>query len=104
VKYPGLLAPLRVPKGAWQVISMDFIEGQPLSGSATCILVIVHKFSKYNHFIPLHHHFTAAVVAQAFLHNVYKLHGLPTTIISDRHRVFTNQFWQELFKAAKVQL
>jgi hypothetical protein len=83
---------------------MDFIEGLPLSGSANCILVVVDKFSKYSHFIPLHHPFTTAVVAQTFLHNVYKLHGLPAAIISDRDRVFTSQFCQELFKAAKVQL
>jgi hypothetical protein len=104
VKYPGLLAPLPVPEGAWQVISMDFIEGLPSSGNANCILVVVDKFSKYSHFIPLHHPFTAAIVAQTFLHNVYKLHGLPTTIISDRDKVFTSQLWQELFKAIKVQL
>jgi hypothetical protein len=100
VKYPGLLAPLPVPEGPWQVISMDFKEGLPLSGSANCILVVVDKFSKYNHFIPLHHPFTAVVVAQTFLHNVYKLHGLPTAIISDQHRVFTSQFWQKTIQGS----
>jgi hypothetical protein len=63
VKYLGLLVPLLVPEGAWQVISMDFIEGLPLSGFANCVLVVVDKFSKHSHFIPLHHPFIAAVVA-----------------------------------------
>jgi hypothetical protein len=103
-KYPGLLAPLPVPKGAWQVISMDFIEGLARSGSANCILVVVDKFSKYNHLIPLLHPFTAVSVAQTFLDSVYKLHGMPLAIISDRVRVFTSTFWQELFKLTEVTL
>ncbi|WVZ88887.1 hypothetical protein U9M48_035354 [Paspalum notatum var. saurae] len=103
-KLPGLLAPLPVPANAWQVISLDFVEGLPLTANANCILVVVDSFTKYAHFIPLHHPFTAAVVAKAFLDNVYKLHGLPTAIISDRDWVFTSKFWQELFRLADVQL
>jgi hypothetical protein len=48
---PGLLALLPVPNGAWQVISMDFIEGLPRSGVANCILVVVDKFLKYHLYI-----------------------------------------------------
>jgi transposase InsO family protein len=103
-KYPRLLSPLPVPEGAWQVVTMDFIEGLPKSDSANCILVVVDKFSKYGHFIPLLHPYSATSVAQAFLDNIYKLHGMPTTIVSDRDRVFTNKFWQELFKLANVAL
>ena len=83
---------------------MDFIDGLPTSGTANCILVIVDKFSKYAHFVPLHHPYTAGKVAQAFLDSVFKLHGLPTHIISDRDPVFTSAFWNELFRLAKVQL
>jgi hypothetical protein len=54
------LAPLPVPKGAWQVISIDFIEGLLVSDHANYILVVVDKFSKYGHFIALHHPFTAS--------------------------------------------
>jgi hypothetical protein len=103
-KYPGLLNPLPIPKGSWEVVSMDFIEGLPKSGTANCILVVVNKFSKYNHFIPLIHPFTAAVMSQSFLNNVYKLHGMPLAIISERDRVFTSKFWQELLKLAQVNL
>jgi hypothetical protein len=93
-KYPGLLQPLPVPDAAWQVISMDFIEGLPKSGRYNCILVVVDKFSRYAHFLPLAHPFSAAVVANVFMDNVFKLHGPPEQIISDRDRIFNSLFWQ----------
>jgi hypothetical protein len=103
-KYPRLLAPLPVPNGAWEVVTMNFIEGLPKSGNANCILVVVDKFLKYNHFIPLLHPFNAVVVAKAFLNNIYKLHSMPIAIISDRDKVFTSKFWQELFRLTNVTL
>lgn len=52
----------------------------------------------------LKHPFTASSVAQAFLSNIYKLHGLPQAIVLDRDRIFTSMFWRELFKLACVEL
>jgi hypothetical protein len=103
-RYPGLLSPLPVPNNSWEVISIDFIEGLPTSGHVNCIMVIVDKFSKFSHFIPLHHPFLAQKVTQVFLDNIFRLHGLPTHIISDRDPIFTSQFWRELFHLAQVQL
>jgi hypothetical protein len=103
-KYPGLLSPLLVPNGAREVVTMDFIEGLPRSGQANCIMVVIDKFSKYSHCILLLHPFTASVLAQEFLNNIYKLHGMPMAIISDRDKVFTSKFWRELFKLANVTL
>ena len=103
-RYPSLLAPLPVPTESWEMVSMDFIEGLPRSGAANCLLVVVDRFSKFAHFIPLLHPFTAPQVAQAFLDNVYRLHGLPTHIVSDRDRVFTSLFWRELFRLAQTTL
>lgn len=85
------------------MISLDFIEGLPLSLSYNSILVVVDLLTKYGHFIPLRHPFTAASVAKSF-HTVYRLHGLPGAIISDRDRIFTSHFWYELFKLADVKL
>jgi hypothetical protein len=93
-KYLGLLQPLVIPQQAWHTISLDFIEGLPRSGHAKCILAVIDKFTKYGHFLPLLHPFTAAKVAKVFLDNIYKLHGLPVNIISDRDRVFTSSLWQ----------
>jgi hypothetical protein len=103
-RYPGLLVPLPVPTESWQVLSMDFIEGLPRSGNANCVLVVVDKFSKFAHFIPLLHPFTVVTIAKTFLDNIYKLHGMPSHIISNRDRIYTSTFWRELFKLANTTL
>lgn len=103
-KYPRLLQPLPVPNQAWQVITLDFIEGLPRAARANCILVVVDKYSKFAHFLPLLHPFTASKVAKVFLSSVYKLHSMPAAIVSDRDRIFTSSFWQELFKLSGTQL
>lgn len=90
--YPGLLQPLPVPDSAWSIISMDFVEGLPPSSSANSILVVIDKFTKYGHFIPLKHPYTGQSVAKLFLDHIYRLHGMPIAIISDRDRVFTSLF------------
>jgi hypothetical protein len=102
-RYLGLLQPIP-PDNAWHTISMDFVEGLPLSGRADSILVVVDKFTKVAHFLPLKHPYTSESVARLFLDNVYKLHGMPHAIISDRDRIFTSAFWKELFRLAQVQL
>jgi hypothetical protein len=83
---------------------MDFIEGLPNSNGYTVILVIVDRFTKYGHFYPIKHPFTASIVAQLFLDNIVKMHGIPKFIVSDRDKVFTSSFWSELFKLLKTDL
>jgi transposase InsO family protein len=104
VKYPGLLQPLATPSSAWQVISLDFVEGLPHSHRYDCILVVVDLFSKYSHFIALKHPYTALCIAKLFMLHIYHLHGLPTTLVSNRDKVFTSNFWHELFRLAGVEL
>ena len=83
---------------------MDFIEGLPKSNGYNVILVVVDRLTKYAHFIPVKHPYTASTIGQAFLDNVVKLHGLPNSIVSDRDTLFVSHFWTHLFKQFKVNL
>ena len=67
---------------------MDFITGLPKSQGKTIIFVVVDRLSKYAHFMALAHPFTAIDVAQCYLDNVFKLHGWPKSIVSDKDSVF----------------
>lgn len=98
VKLPGLLQPLPIPARAWATVSLDFIEGLPKSEDKDVILVVIDKFSKYAHFLALAHPYTALQAAKLYFSQIYKLHGLPQAIISDRDKVFTSALWQDLFK------
>ena len=96
----GLLQPLEVPDQIWSDISIDFIEGLPKVNGQSVILTVVDRFSKFAHFIPLAHPYTAASVARAFFTDIVHLHGFPQSIISDRDPVFTGHVWRDLFKQA----
>lgn len=93
-----LLQPLPIPSQVWENISMDVIDGLPMSKGKTTILVVVDMLSKYAHFIPLSHPYTAVGVERIFFDNTFKLHGMPRTIVCDRDPTFTSIFWSELFK------
>jgi hypothetical protein len=82
-----------VPTQARETVSLDFIERLPQSDKYNAILVVVDKFTKYGHFLAIKHPFIALQIAQLYMNQVYKLHGLPKTIILDRDRVFTSAVW-----------
>lgn len=72
---------------------MDFIKGLPKSNRKNVIMVVAYRLTKYAYFITLSHRHTTVNVAQLFHDNVYKLHGIPATIVSDLDPIFMSKFW-----------
>jgi hypothetical protein len=104
IPYPRLLQPLPIPDMAIQHLTMDFIEALPKYNGKDTILVVVHKLTKYAHFISVSHPFTTKTIVQLFIGHIFKIHGLPLVIITNIDKIFTSQLWQELFKSLKVKL
>ena len=94
----GLLQPFPVPEWKWEVISMDFITRLPMnSRQHDSIMVVVDKLTKAAHFIPVKSMYDTGDIARIFMKEIFKLHGLPKAIVSDRDVKFTSNFWKGLF-------
>jgi hypothetical protein len=100
----GLLLPLPVPQAVWSDISFDFIEALPRVGGKSVILTVVDRFSKYCHFLPLAHLYSAESVAHAFFGEIVRLHGIPQSMVLDRDSMFTSTFWKELMRLRGTKL
>lgn len=83
---------------------MDFITDLPPSKGHTTIWVVVDRFSKLAHFVPLKGLPTAAELAHLFIKEIFRLHGLPAEIVSDRGVQFVAKFWRALCNSLQVQL
>jgi len=99
----GLLQPLQVPYAASSSISTDFITQLPESQAKTQIMVVVDRFTQMAHFVGLHENATPKDVVDTLVREVWKLHGLPTEIISDMDAKCSGEFWESLCKMLGVK-
>ena len=93
---------MELPYAPWQSIAMDFITELPLSEGCDQLWVIVDRFTKMAHFIPLREK-TAADLAIVFAREVWKHHGQPTDIMSDRDSRFTLEVWKEFLRLSEIR-
>lgn len=95
----GTLQPLPIPENPWDSVSMDFITGLPKTKRGfDAIIVFVCRLTKMTHIIPTTTSVNAIGTAQLFRDHVWKLHGVPLTIVSDRGSVFVGKFITELLR------
>lgn len=97
----GLLNPLPIPNGPWMDIGMDFVGPLPESNSYNLILVVICRLTKLAHFIPCQDTINTAQLIRLFQDNIFRLHGYPQTIVSDRGTLFTSKYWQMFAKTMK---
>ena len=99
-----LLEPLPILEKILDDVAMDFIIGLPPSNRHIVIMVVIDRLSKCAHLSNLKSDFNSKQVADLFMKTIVKLHGFPKTIVSNRDKVFTSQFWQQLFKLSGTTL
>jgi len=95
--------PNSIPEKPWTHISADFITKLPLAQGYDLILVVVNRLTKMVHFIPTTEKTSAEGLARLFRDNVWKLHGLPESIISDRGPQFVAGLMRKLNKMLGIK-
>ena len=104
----GLLNPLTVPSYPWESIGMDFVGPLPESGNRDgifdSITVVICLLTSMVHLIPSCTNYNASQLAELMFEHIYKLHGLPKNIISDRDVLFTSTFWGQLHRLIGTKL
>ena len=104
-KPPGLLHPLDIPEWKWENITMDFVSGLPNTKKGNdAIWVIMDRLTKSAHFLPIRQNDPLDKLAELYVSEIVRLHGIPTSIISDRDPRFTSHFWGSLQTALGTKL
>jgi hypothetical protein len=100
----GELHPSETPEAPWDIISVDFIVELPESHGYNTIMCIVNSLTKRAHFIPTHTTINTEGTALLFLKEVWKHHGTPRVVVSDRGPQFVAGFTHELYKLLWIKL
>ena len=104
---PAVVAqqPLPIPADRWEVVSMDWITGLPMTrAGVNAVLTVTDNTTGRVRLLRTSDTATTEETARLFLENVFAQHGLPRKIISDRDPKLTAAFWQELMKLLETQL
>ena len=89
----GLLQPIKILEWKWDRITMDFVVGLPLTGRKhDSVLVVVDRLTKSAHFLPVRTNYSLDMLAELYIKEIVRLHGIPISIISDRDPRFTSRF------------
>lgn len=103
-----LLEPLEVPTHPWEMIGIDFVgplpESKMLNGVFDMILVAIDHLTAMVHLAPTKQTYHARDIAEVMFNLVYKLHRMPTQIVSDRDSLFTSIFWKCLHELTGTEL
>ena len=90
----GLLKPLPIPVWKWQNITMDFVTKLPRTPKKNDVVwVIVDRLTKSAHFIPFRVGQSTEVLADKYIREIVRLHGVPVSITSDRDARFRSHYW-----------
>ena len=101
----GMLQPLTIPIWKWENITMDFLVGLPKTPKGNdAVWVIVDRLTKSAHFLPIRWGITLEQLAERYISEIVRLHGVPISIVSDRDPRFTSRFWESLQKALGTKL
>ena len=106
-KTNGLLVPLPIPQARWQDISMDFITGLPLSEGFNAICTLICRLSKERHYVPCFWGDGGTSTKELqwiLIWNLYRLHGLPSSIVSDRGPQFVSTLWKSMCKRLRIKV
>lgn len=104
-KPAGLLQPLPIAEWKWEHVTMDFVAGLPRTRSGhDSIWVIIDRLTKTSHFLPVRSNYKLEKLAQMYIREIVKLHGIPVSIVSDRDPRFTSRFWRTLQSALGTNL
>ena len=93
----GMFQPLEIPEWKWDQITMDFVSSLPKTTTGhDSIWVIVDRLTKSAHFLPVKTTHTVDKLAELYIKEIVRLHGVPLSIVSDRDTRFTSKFWTSL--------
>jgi len=99
----GLMKPNEAPDRPWKSISMDFITDLPKSEGDDAILIVIDRLRNMAHFLPCTKEMDARQFSELFMREIFRLHGLPKDIITDRGSIFTSDLWKETTKQLGIE-